>query len=94
MFTRKINIIWILNLLLFVSVVVLGIEQAGRGVDISNLERKTENSIVLKRDLSEKIFTNESDNRIISDIETLGYVKPTEILYFKTDDIFASLPTR
>lgn len=94
MFTRKINIIWALNLLLFVGVVVLGIEQAGRGADISNLERKIENSTVLKRDLSEKIFSNESDDRIISDIQNLGYVKPTEILYFKTDDIFASLPTR
>ncbi|MFZ3301213.1 MAG: hypothetical protein WA152_00695 [Microgenomates group bacterium] len=94
MFLRKINYLWALNLILFIGVVILGIEQAGRGAEISHLENKIEEAVVLKRDLSEEIFQNESDTKIAGNIENLGFVKPTNIHYFKTENIFASLPVR
>lgn len=79
---------------MFASVVFLGIEQAGRGAEISNLEGKIEDAIVYKRDLSEGIFRNGSDAKLSENIEMNGFVKPSEIHYFKTENIFASLPTR
>ncbi len=94
MFLRKINYLWVLNLILFVGVVVLGIEQAGKGAEISRLETQIENGIVFKRDLAEEIFKNESDTKITSNIETLGFIKPSNVYYFKTENVFASLPVR
>lgn len=94
MFLRKTNYLWALNLILFIGVVVLGIEQAGRGAEISNLENKIEDAVVLKRDLSEAIFRNESETKLTGNIESLGFVKPANVYYFKTENIFASLPVR
>lgn len=94
MFLRKTNYLWALNLILFIGVVVLGIEQAGRGAEISNLENKIEDAVVLKRDLSEAIFRNESETKIAGNIDSLGFVKPTNVYYFKTENIFASLTVR
>ncbi len=94
MFLRKINYLWAINLILFIGVVVLGIEQAGRGAEISNLENKIEEAVILKRDLTEAIFKNESDTKIAGNIENLGFVKPSSVYYFKTENIFASLPVR
>lgn len=94
MFSQKISYIWAINLILFIGVVVLGIEQAGRGAEISNLENKIEDAVVLKRDLSEEIFKNESETKIAGNIENLGFIKPINVYYFKTENTFASLPVR
>ncbi|MEK7168861.1 MAG: hypothetical protein AAB778_02510 [Patescibacteria group bacterium] len=94
MFLPKINYVWAINLILFISVVVLGIEQAGRGAEISNLENKIEEAQVIKRDLSEEIFNNESETKLTGNIENLGFVKPSSVYYFKTENTFASLPVR
>lgn len=94
MFSQKISYIWAINLILFIGVVVLGIEQAGRGAEISNLENKIEEAQVIKRDLSEEIFNNESETKLSGNIENLGFVKPSSVYYFKTENTFASLPVR
>jgi cell division protein FtsL len=102
MFTRKNklslplrgNYLWAVNLILFVGVVFLGIEQAGRGAQISDLENKIEDAVTLKRDLSEEIFSNESETKIAGNIESLGFVKPENIHYFNSENVFASLTAR
>ena len=55
MFTRKINYVWIINLVLFAGVVFLGIEQAGRGAEISNLENKLE-VVSIEKEIYLKIY--------------------------------------
>lgn len=89
MFTPKINYVWVLNLILFATVVFLGIEQAGKGAQISNLESKIESSFIQKRALSEGVFNLSSDTKIAQQSEELGFAKPTDIYYFKTEDLFA-----
>lgn len=94
MYMKKINILWGINLILFVAVVFLGIEQASRGADISILERKIDTSISQKRELSEQIFNTSSDSKIVEKSNELGFIKSTDVYYFKTDDVFALLPVR
>lgn len=90
----KIRYIWLINLVMFAVVVFLGIEQAGRGATISHLEDKIEEASVYKRDLSEEIFKNGSDEKLTQNVTELGFVKPSQVYYFKTENLFASLPTR
>lgn len=94
MFLRKINYLWAINLILFIGVVVLGIEQAGRGAEISQLENKIELMIIEKRNISEEIFSSGSTVASTEKAESLGYLKPSEVFYFKTENIFAKLPVQ
>ncbi len=87
---QKINYIWAINLILFVAVVFLGINQAGKGATISNLEKKLDEVSVTKRDLSEKIFSNGSEERLLSAQES-GFAKPSTILYFNSIEVVASI---
>lgn len=89
MYIQKIRYIWAINLILFATVVFLGIEQAGRGAEISNLENKIELLITEKRDLSEGIFNFGADTKIVKLSEELGFVKPNNVFYIKTEDLFA-----
>lgn len=88
-FMKKINIIWGINLILFVAVVFLGIEQAGKGAEISNLESQLEASNEQKRELSEVIFN--SGNNTVAEVSDLGFIKPTQVYYFNSIDSVASL---
>lgn len=83
--------LWFVNLVMFAFIVFLGIEQAGRGAEISSLEDRIEEKIVYKRDLSEEIFKVDSDEKISLNATELGFIKPTKVHYFKTDEIYASL---
>lgn len=89
MYIQKISYIWAINLILFATVVFLGIEQAGKGAEISNLENKIELLVTEKRDLSEGIFDSGSDTKIDKQSEELGFAKPTNIYYLKTEEVFA-----
>lgn len=91
MFTRKINYIWAINLILFIAVVFLGIEQAGRGADISELEDRLASSSIQKRDLSENIFNTENGSKTLSNASDSGFVKPSKVYYFNSIDAVASL---
>ncbi len=90
---QKINykLIWIVNLILLVGVVFLGIEQASRGVEISNLEDKLENSVIAKRELSENIFEKGEGTKNSEDVIKLGFAKPSKVLYFNSIDSVASM---
>lgn len=90
-YMKKINIIWGINLMLFVAVVFLGIEQASRAADISNLENKLETISIQKRDLTENIFRSGSDTKLTDNAADLGFVKPSKVFYFNSIDAVASL---
>lgn len=90
MFIRKINYIWAVNLILFMGVVFLGIEQAGRGADISNLEDKLVKVSIQKQELTENIFRSDIEGRA-NNLENLGYAKPSNVLYFNSIDSVASV---
>ncbi len=81
--------IWIINLMVFIAVVVLGINQAGKAAEISFLEKKLDQVAIEKRELSEKIFTNDNNDKIDRS-EELGYIKPSKVLYFNSIDVVAS----
>lgn len=89
MYIQKISYIWAINLILFATVVFLGIEQAGKGAEISNLENKIELLVTEKRDLSEGIFDSGSDTKIDKQSEELGFAKPANVYYLKTEEVFA-----
>lgn len=90
----KVRYLWAINLIMLIAVVFLGIEQAGKGAMISNLENKIEEQVILKRSLSEDIFNNDSSLASIKNAESLGYIKPSKMYYFKTENIFARLPVQ
>lgn len=90
-YMKKINIIWGVNLVLFVSVVFLGIQQAGKAADISGLEDKLEIVNIQKRDLAENIFKSGSDTKLTDNVSELGFVKPSKVYYFNSIDSVASL---
>lgn len=87
----KIKIFWGVNLLLFIGVVFLGIEQAGRGADISKLEGKLETILIQKRELAENIFDSGNEIKLKDDASNLGYSKPSKVYYFDSIDSVASL---
>ncbi|EKE06106.1 MAG: hypothetical protein ACD_19C00079G0011 [uncultured bacterium] len=91
MFTRKINykVIWAINLILLIAVVFLGIEQAGRGAEISKLEDKLEVVSIEKRDLAENIFILGSENSLSLNASESGFLKPSTVLYFDSVDTVA-----
>ena len=58
---KKLKIILGINLVLFASLVFLGIEQAGRGAEIAKLEDELETASTQKMNLSEGIFSQNSE---------------------------------
>lgn len=93
-FFARAKYLWFINILLFVAVVFLGIEQAGRGAEISHLENKIEEQIIQKRNLSEEIFNSGTNLASVENAQSLGYTKPSQVFYFKTENIFAKLPVQ
>ena len=85
------KIVWGINLVLFASLVFLGIEQAGRGAEISNLENKIEASSSVKRELSEKIFKYGTEDKLTQSGTELGFNKPSKILYFNSAEVSLTL---
>lgn len=90
MYLRRIKFIWLINLVMFVAVVFFGIEQAGLGAEISNLENKYEKLLVEKNDLSEVLFINQSDSKILSSNLKSEFVKSSNVIYFDSIDTVAS----
>lgn len=90
MFIRKINYIWFLNLVIFVAVVFFGIKQAGMGADILVLEKKLEQTNASKRELSEAIFNQNTESKL-TNVEELGFIKPSSVIYFNSIDSVASV---
>lgn len=88
---KKINIIWSINLISFAFVVFLGIEQAGKGAEISKIERDLETQIVLKRELSEKIFNSGSESKLTDGVTDHGFIKPSKIVYFNSEEVSLTL---
>jgi hypothetical protein len=88
---KKINIIWSINLIVFAFVVFLGIEQAGKGAEISKIERDLESQVVLKRELSEKIFRSGSENKLTDENVDHGFIKPSKIVYFNSEEASLTL---
>lgn len=89
---NKLKILITVNLILFASVVFLGIEQAGRGAEIAKLEDQIEFALSQKTNVTEEIFnmTSISNN---SDLALeMGFSKPTRVYYFSTDNGYAKLP--
>ncbi len=90
---QKINIIWAINLILFIAVVFVGIEQGSRGAKISKIESEIDIELAKKVSISESIFKN-SVNGSEEKVTELGYLKPTDVVYFDMEDVTAKLPTR
>ena len=93
MYMSKINqkTFWGVNLLLFIGVVFLGIEQAGRGADISNLEDQLEIRLIEKREIAENIFNSGNEIKLSDNAINLGYSKPSKVYYLDPIDSVASL---
>ena len=91
----KINkIAWIINLSLFIAVVFMGIEQAGRGAEIARIENGLEKAVLLKQQLTDAIFASNKRLQNSNDLLSLEFIKPATIYYFNTEDSFAKLPVR
>ncbi len=88
---KKINIIWGINLIVFAFVVFLGIEQAGKGAEISKIEKELETQISLKRDLSEQIFNSGSENKLGDVSADQGFSKPSKVVYMNSEEVSLTL---
>ena len=91
---KKLKIILGINLVLFASLVFLGIEQAGSGAEIAKLEDELETASTQKMNLSEGIFSQNSEKSNQKIAQELGFAKPTRVYYFSVDSGFAKLPVR
>ncbi|KKP40684.1 hypothetical protein A2130_03855 [Candidatus Woesebacteria bacterium GWC2_33_12] len=91
----KINkITWIANLSLFMVVVFMGIKQTERGIEIAKLEDGLEQLILSKQQLTDVIFASNKSLDNEENLLSLGFIKPTTVYYFNTEDSFAKLPVR
>ena len=81
---NKSKFVWIVNLIFFVAVVFLGIEQAGRGAEIAKLEDDLELLSTQKSELSESIFKLNTEGKLDEDTTRLGFAKPSTIYYFNS----------
>lgn len=90
-YMKKIKIIWIINLALFVFCVYLGVYQSTKGAEIANLEKQIEENVLLKRESSENIFESSSETRVLDSISSLGFTKPATVFYVDSEEAFLSL---
>lgn len=94
-YMTKINkITWIANLSLFMVVVFMGIKQTERGIEIAKLEDGLEQLILSKQQLTDVIFASNKSLDNEENLLSLGFIKPTTVYYFNTEDSFAKLPVR
>lgn len=91
---NRLKILIAVNLILFASVVFLGIEQAGRGAEIAKLEDQIEVLLTQKTNITEEIFNKTSENTNNNLALEMGFTKPTRVYYFSVDGGFAKLPVR
>lgn len=88
------KLIWGVNAVIFAAVVFFGIEQASLGTTVSSLEGKVEDEIIKRQQVSESIYALSTSENIEEKAQTLGFVKPDNIIYLKSDEVVAKLPTR
>ena len=93
MFIQKINmkLVWGINLILFICVVFLGIEQAAKGADISKLESQLETISTQKTELTENIFKSGNDVKLTDNAINLGFAKPLTVYYFNSEEVSLTL---
>ena len=91
MFTRKINYIWLLNLVVLIVTVFFGIEQANRGAEISNLENRFDIISSQKRELTESIFQNGDLSVVEYKLSSSDFVKPSKVIYINSIETVASI---
>lgn len=84
-------ITWSVNMALFVSVVYMGITQAGLGAEMTQLEDQMIIVSEKKHQMSESILLGNSTTSFSEKSEGLGFSKPQEVVYIDSLDSFASL---
>jgi hypothetical protein len=60
------------------------------GADILVLEKKLEQTNISKRELSEAIFNQNTESKL-TNVEELGFIKPSNVIYFNSIDSVASV---
>jgi len=92
--TKKINkrtLVWGINIFLFIAVVFMGINQAGKGAEISKLENDLQTMNSEKQDYSENLLLGNSTSDLSSKSEELGFAKAKDVIYIDSIDSYASL---
>ncbi|MBL7036963.1 hypothetical protein ISR94_03995 [Candidatus Microgenomates bacterium] len=88
--TKKI-LIWSINIALFVTVVYMGIAQAGLGAEMAKLEDELVLQSEKKHQMSESILLGNSSSSFTQKSEDLGFMKPEKVVYIDSIDSVASL---
>lgn len=87
----KINIIWYLNIGLFIVSVVIGVMQAGKTAEVAYMDKEINAYQVKKREITENIFKYSKDDRVSSSGKDLGFTKASDIVYISNDSIMLTL---
>jgi len=91
---RKVKIFWFLNAILFAVIVFMGINQAGKGAEIVDYEKRYRDLEKESTGYEEKIFNLTSFEVTDKLSQDLGYSKPESFLYIDNPETFASLLSR
>lgn len=85
------NMFWILNLIVFVVVVFMSVDQTAKSNQISQIEEKIYEYTLYKGDLTEDIIKNQNIDSNGENIQELGFATPEKTVYLDVDEnLFAS----
>jgi cell division protein FtsL len=78
--------------ILAVSSVFMTIETTSSGVEVSSLRNKEAELVSQKRDLEDSLVKNTSVSSLQEESSTMGYVKPSVLVYVAPSQPVAKLP--
>lgn len=83
--------IWAINLVVLVLTVYLSMIQSEKGAMVKSLEQQIELKNNDKLELSEIIFKSGSEEVFDKNSAEYGFIKPSNIVYINSDDVFLTL---
>lgn len=89
--TKITNLFWLLNLVVFVAVIYMSVEQTAKSSQISEIEEKIYEYTLYKGDLTEDIIKNQQIDSQDESFQSLGFTTPEKTVYLDVDEnLFAS----
>lgn len=88
---NKLKLLWVANAAIFVSVVYMGISQAGSGALLAKYEDELTRLNETRSEIEGNIFNLTNHSVALDRSKDLGFVKPTDFIYIDNPDSYAAI---
>jgi len=88
---NKLKLLWIANAVIFVSIVYMGISQAGSGALLAEYEDELVKLNETRNEIEGSVFNLTNHSVALDRSKDLGFIKPADFIYIDNPDSYAAI---